>query len=496
MARQVLENKMMYENRQIAVGSIDGQRSEIAVGSIDGPGLERVVDNGQRQLEEALAESLSNYDRHRRSEVVLAAMYLMPADREEFWGGLLQSPGEVERVVRQLMVRLDEPELAEFCLSALKYPLLRMTAVRAISVHCRNEFIIALARNFSRLDDEQVSDGLKLVEKPAWLTPEKLPLHKCHEADQMLLVDFVMALGVACGQVGEYFCGCMEDVSEAVAQKIVAVLTHKAGMEIVGSLRRMLGGRYEKIAGMAMDRLIKLRPEGLPEIVACELRSPHKCVREAAEQYYQKFAFRLYWNNFESLSAEHRVAGAQAVFKIDPGADQRWRSYAMSDRPAERLRAIHISRILHLAGRHEDILHRLAGDKDCMVRSYAVAALGELGDELSHAGKLVLLAALKDDDGRVRANAVEALGHCREDEACAAVEPFAYSDNNRVRANAVVALLKWKVGTAGQAIKDMCDDGRPKHRVSGRWVLERNQEIIRQLRAGSEQKGADVRIAV
>jgi HEAT repeat protein len=115
---------------------------------------------------------------------------------------------------------------------------------------------------------------------------------------------------------------------------------------------------------------------------------------------------------------------------------------------------------------------------------------------LSDAGKSALLAAMKDDDGRVRANAVEALGHCRESEACAAVEPLVHSSNNRVRANAVDALLKWKVNMAGQAIRDMCEDFRPRHRVSARWVLEKNQNIVRQLRVGSEQKGANVSVAV
>ncbi|MCH9023458.1 MAG: HEAT repeat domain-containing protein, partial [Planctomycetes bacterium] len=107
-----------------------------------------------------------------------------------------------------------------------------------------------------------------------------------------------------------------------------------------------------------------------------------------------------------------------------------------------------------------------------MVRSCAVAALGQTGTPTPRLVEDRLIDALRDADMRVRANAVESLQRRDTRSALKQIERFVNHSHNRIRANSIWTLLHWKVKSAPNALARMLADERPLHRQSAQWVLQ------------------------
>jgi len=222
-------------------------------------------------------------------------------------------------------------------------------------------------------------------------------------------------------------------------------------------------------------------------------------VRELARAYLQRFVFTSYCQQFDQMNAQRRIAAGRTLFKVDGRAWNRWRRLAKSNDPEQRLRAVSMVRLLEEVDASLPALLELAGDSDHRVRSCAVAALGQARQSAGARVEETLAEALKDDNARVRANAVEALEQRGVGRNSKRVVDYVNSSDSRVRANAIKALLAWRVKGARQAIEGMMSDRRPAHRRSGAWVV---QEILKQRKLAevadenTEEASADVALAV
>ena len=423
----------------------------------------------ERAFVSALAGGIRNFRVHRRSEAVLAAMTAVPADVGVFWKNQLEPHHLVGRSVRLYLTNYDRPELARFCLSALKTDGLRATAARAICTHQRRDFVLSLAREFGAHADADLRRGLGLVKQPRWLDVTSLPPAELAQPDQIAIVKWVAALGIAPERSAAYLGAVAAAGAYRAGLKAVAALVRQCGLAATEGLKQALNSVHEPVALAAARQLIKRQVADLPQIMARQLRSTNPRVRSAAQGYYQEIAFNAYWRNFDYLSRQAQMAGGRAVFKIDAHAESHWRWRARAQAPWQRQRAVSIARLLHKVEPLAQDLITLARDSDERVRSSAIAALGETRMPDAHLDHS-LMAALEDTDARVRANAVEAIEQRDVREMTGSIAKLATDTNNRVRANAVKALLRWKVTSAQAAIREMLHDSRPQHRRSAEWV--------------------------
>ena len=107
--------------------------------------------------------------------------------------------------------------------------------------------------------------------------------------------------------------------------------------------------------------------------------------------------------------------------------------------------------------------------RDSLIASAAVRALGSAsGDEVRH----TLEAALKHEDSRVRANAVEALQQHKSTAHVLELVDMAERDESRPRANAIGALIQMRTGDALGSLSRMLDDTRANQRISALWLVE------------------------
>jgi hypothetical protein len=99
----------------------------------------------------------------------------------------------------------------------------------------------------------------------------------------------------------------------------------------------------------------------------------------------------------------------------------------------------------------------------------AVAGLGESGSE---AALVAVRACVAHGSGRVRANALEALGRGGRAAGAAAAE-LLEDPHHRARANALMCMVRAGEAGAVGRLGGMLADRRPLHRLAGLWAVER-----------------------
>ena len=424
----------------------------------------------REMLKTAVKKAVHNFEVHQRPEAVLAGMCLTQADDLGFWQEKLAGYHPVGRTVRDLLLKYGWGDLAEFCLSALKVPDLRTTAVRAIAEQERGEFVGALAQRIKDEQDEIVLRSLRTITQPKWLEANLWFRWGFTEHQQLGLIDLLGYLGVSGDEKAGVLVQMAKNGAEAASLKAVTRLSEMEGDGMPKSLLELLAWDKELVALAAAWRLIKKEPAGVERIMVGQMKNRHEQVRRLAWGYYRGVAFKRFWENFDRLTPKQKIAAGRAVFKLDRQAQAKWRQKVKFGAAAERLRAVQVARVLDLPAGWPEELKKLTRDDDRKVRSCAVAGLGD-ARQPDRATEVLLLGALKDADSRVRANAVEALQQNGWRDAERMFELTADTDN-RVRANAIRALLSVRVEAARQAVREMLHDRRARHRCSARWVLE------------------------
>ncbi|MEX0743961.1 MAG: HEAT repeat domain-containing protein [Phycisphaeraceae bacterium] len=226
------------------------------------------------------------------------------------------------------------------------------------------------------------------------------------------------------------------------------------------------------LARIALRHLIAARYRHLPRLLTRLVSSPHDSVRGIASRRLAPVGFARLWTLWSKLQPARRQAAAQALIKIDPQFHQHLGDRLRATDRKVRLQALAMIDELNQAPFFETMLQRLAHDKDEVVASAAVKALGAIENK---AAQQSVVAALDHEDSRVRANAVEAieqLGLAHEEQHLQRLMLMAEQEDNRPRANAIHALLPTRTGEALHALTRMLADGRSEHRASALWLVE------------------------
>ena len=440
----------------------------------------------KRLLISALDKALQDFVVHHRAEAILAAMQVVPVHEEAFWRDRLENYHAVGKTMRQILLTYDRPDIVPFCVSALAHMSLRATAARAIATHQRSDYLSRLAVEFCRQTNKAILQGLKLIRKPRWLTPERFQPERMPPQAQQALVTLVRRLNVANQDKAAFLSALAQKGYDSASLKAVVALSRLEKNCAGKYLEYLVRSKPEKIAVAAALLMRKEKWPQFHQIMLEQFSQGTGKVRELARQYLQELAFDRFWENFDCLPSASRLAGGRAVYKIDPQAHTHWRKKTQDASAPQRLKAVRLARLLGRVDEGVEVFMELAQDRDRKVRSCAVAGLGESKRQHKTVSNQ-LLAALSDNDNRVRANAIEALEQTAAHDKAGEIARFIQDENNRVRANAIKALLHWKVASAKQAIAQMITDPRPKHRISALWVA--NQVGINHIQAPTVREG-------
>jgi HEAT repeat protein len=224
------------------------------------------------------------------------------------------------------------------------------------------------------------------------------------------------------------------------------------------------------------------------------LASPHASVRRLWAQHRAlarepdpaalarrpavRSGFDRVWNGFQRMPPAVRRTAARTV-AMDPALADQLRVKFQGD-VLEVAQALKMIMALPDLSAYRNQIISLCGHGDPRIASLAVRLVGRLEDPRL---RDLLEAAAQHPDGRVRANAVEAMEELNIAHHSQQVLAMLDSRHNRERANAIRALGKFDFATARDCLQRMLTDASPLHRMSALWVVGQLNllEIMRQV---------------
>lgn len=429
--------------------------------------MDRLTPEALEALDTALVDVARAYGEHRRKRVMLAVAHAAdrPGKRLLAWLHDDDQPGHMalRAVVRQSTdaagrarcVRwLSVPSLAGAALERLQSPATAEAHEAALRV-ARLLLHPARRSHVARLDR---SRGVL----PRFEDAEKMPpdarLGRLH---------WLSALALPAPKLVEQAVACLTDLVPEVRHGAVRLLArHSGDAQARGALCDYafdVDARVGRTAALAASG-----PGGWPGDSPLRRlrRSPHEALRRLAAANDAGDP----WATLERDDRMDHAAGARAELTRDrPGFIAGLRAAVSGGDGQRRLRAIRLAARLGLADEVELELLRCLAEGDARL---CAAAVGALGGAKSASAWDAVQRCLDHTDPRVRATAVERVGVRRPDHArlLAAMR----DDHARSRANAVrIRLVVARDGGAERELAEMLGDDRAEHRVSALWVTER-----------------------
>ena len=217
------------------------------------------------------------------------------------------------------------------------------------------------------------------------------------------------------------------------------------------------------------------------EIARLNARSPHPSVRRISNEESQRLTIL---NPSSPASRVH----ARRMYRHDPtGFVRLVRDYIAN--PSTTCDALMLIRRLEIEHRFElDLIAIVQSpSSDARARATAVMSLGTID---SNAARYVLSEALSDQDGRIRANAVESVRQPLDQ-----VLELKADKHHRVRSSAIRRVIRDadpsktdQARKAGQALYEMLHDEQPLHRLAAAWAAQRTLNIDRRELLGASWK--------
>lgn len=446
-------------------------------------GCLRHRENAHR-LARALAEACRGFDRHRRRDVLMAAMRLLFRHDPELIEAMTDPGGGAVSVLDSTLRRADTTLSRKMLLNAAALPGMQAAVTAA-------------------LGDNQISDSLGEVLNRSFLVA--IPVvadtvgqarkvdHLAADSDMLRRVD-----EAACPHLGRWVCTLHRESDSAIDALDTLVLDTNRTVRLSGlrSLMRLETADADALiatmcfdpepalACIALRHLKRRRWPDLPRVMMRLAGASEPRLRHLSEQFLGSFGFDRFWNAWPDLSSEARQLAGRALIKVDPDFHRQLLAQFNARDAGLRHRAVMVVRSLGQETYFEAPLVTAMEDEDERVVSAASAALAAIHD--SPSVSRALDDALHHGNPRVRANAVEALE--RLDRLAAvrhALAEMLDDPNSRSRANAIKASSRLSIVDAHDALARMLNDPDDKHRISALWVFEQLASPVLARQVGS-----------
>jgi HEAT repeat protein len=332
----------------------------------------------RRHVTGTLELSLGRYGRHKRPEIVEAALLLMSRDNAAL-KKILQHPHDgAYLAVLDALRRSPRPGVLRLLLSYLGDPHAPASALGVLGRRADPAFLKHLLRRVGREPSAVAARNLKRIANIGWLRDDLAPLDALDDQGQHAAVQVAVCSGMK-----------RPEVFRVVAH----LLRHgKAGgrRAAAAALAQFDGAEANELALAALDdpdprvqaRLHgQLRRRGIPGAINRLLQmidSPHEIVREAVRQSLDELSFDRFLQTYQALDDDVRRDTARLVKKLDPrGAVAGLREELTHRARGRRLRGVEMCELLEMADDFKAPLLKLLRDDDHMIRVAAARALGQ-----------------------------------------------------------------------------------------------------------------------
>jgi HEAT repeat protein len=451
--------------RELAAGAIHRMTASLLARRDAGmtPDNARVYHAFAERWIEVLRTVVQFWETHMHAEALEAALWMIEVVEPALLKKLSQSQNRIVHSLNEILENASDPRLAGFVLRALSIADLRTAAVHAIT-HARDpKFAGALIDEAWLLGDTAIEHGCRWVRDAA---PIRDWIVGMAGIDARLATRAVRWID-ATGGPREITLSLFRELSNADSDELRrAVVWRLVDDDTPGAteLLTTIAARSHDAVGEIAARECRRR---LPLSAAAPPGSPGG--RGDASSPTAR-AFNRFFDEYDCLTPAERVKLARELVEAVPDLSQRLAARLDAANPLERTAALKMLPAFGLVAVLAERIYRCAHDADALVRSAALASLGDLPGVTS---QRLLRAALNDPDARVQATAVELLERIDDRGHIESLRGKLHASDNRVRANAIKSLMRVELGKAGAALLEMLGDESHMHRVSALWVVER-----------------------
>lgn len=225
-----------------------------------------------------------------------------------------------------------------------------------------------------------------------------------------------------------------------VRAAVIRVLGSLVSEPLLPNFQEMLDDPEINVQVSAIDAIGKLKSSKAREIIFRYIESPNHRLREAAAQVIAKESLKKYIDSFDTLNEKSKMRVAKLMEILDVETEKILSSEIKSLNPEERRRVLEIISHLNNKSKFKKIVNQAIKDPDKNIRAMVVTLLVQLEDKEM---VVELLKLLNDPDKRVKANVIEAVASLDKINSQSIINlliPFLKDNNNRIRANAVMSL--------------------------------------------------------
>lgn len=424
----------------------------------------------RRQVIGAIESGLACYGMHLQSKVIEAAMWFVDELGQKFWAVVGVPGSRPAQAAIGVVSGAKSPRLVPFCMTALHNSTLRSPVTKALGLCADTTFIEEWIRQSWRLAEPKIGRAMASIKELAILRNRAAELTDFPPAVQRLMPRWLLSTGLSERAKADFVRDFYRRGDARSRRVAVLSLLSQTG-EWAGSLLKAISRDPDEVtARIARFELALRYPLDYPP--ADLLRRPEAAEASSSATWGRPgsdLTFERYWDAFDDMPDDQRRETGRAVFDGDASAVRLLTRKMGSSEPEDCLKALRMATLLGLVETFAEHIYRLSHAPQPEVRSAAVAALGHLPGPVS---ARLLKRALRDDDNRVQANAVEAVERAGEPDVVAELLPKLASPDNRVRANAVKALLKLGVREAAVTLLRMLDDPNRLQRISALWLID------------------------
>lgn len=417
----------------------------------------------------SLREALNHYESHHRPEVLEAAMLLADELESSLFDQSTVNRGKLTHAMIEVISNWLSPQYVPFLYVAMACPEMRRRIVPRL-VACRDaEFFAEFIRCHWLARDPAIRKHLVAIRSIAWLgdgfdAAFNLPPDVARVAPAWL-----MALGLPSNQKVSLLMNFLiidnPEANRAAAWALADIRTPAS----TAALESLLDHENDVVRN-----IVRLELEHRSRTGQHHKRKP--ALKGRPDEWLNLLdraglteEFDDFWQNFEQIHPGQARAAGHFVFKYVPGFATQVQIRLLSQKPADRLRALRMIMVLRVCAHFERDVFALANDKNNEIRAAAMSALGQIGGET---GRRILRRGLNDEAPPVQAAAIDGLETMQADGRDELVLPLAGSADADVRSAAVRCLLKMRVPQAATALMAMLKDPRADHRCAALWIVD------------------------
>lgn len=368
-----------------------GQAAELLLKLVDllseeisgsqGPAGRRDPELLARNVVNSLELSVARFAKHGRKEVVVAFLRLVSRDNPTLREILGDPHHVVYLVVVDVLAHYDHPAVTGLLFSFLDDPNAPSGALSVIAKRGELPFVQQVLQRIGFAPSILVAQNLKRIKSIPWLDGDSPLLGQLAGSEQHAAVRLAMLSGIPRQQAYSTIEHLLLHGKPAGRRAAAEALADFNGAE---ANALALKGLEDDDPEVQANILAQLRhrgiPSALPRLVEM-IDSPHRMVREAAQESLAEFSFKRYLGAFDMLEEEVRHSTGLLVKKIDPQTIAQLGLEFRSPSRGKRLRALAVAETMDVLAEVERLVIEMLSDADHIVRVRAASALGQCDSE-------------------------------------------------------------------------------------------------------------------